>query len=38
VHALHEDVPFTAAMRHAVDEELDALAMWLGLGDGIRRA
>jgi uncharacterized protein YcaQ len=37
VHALHEDVPFTAAMRHAVDEELDALASWLGLGGGVRR-
>lgn len=31
VHALHEDVPFTAAMTAAVEAEVDALAAWLGL-------
>ena len=31
VRAVHEDVPFTAAMRSAVDDELHELARWLGL-------
>ncbi len=31
VHALHEDQPFTAEMRDAVDEQLDDLCRWLGL-------
>ena len=31
VKAIHEDVPFTAVMRRAVNTELDALASWLGL-------
>ena len=33
VHAIHEDVKFTRAMRSAVDNELHALAGWLGLSD-----
>ena len=36
VHALHEDVPFTAAMTAAVDAELHALARWLGVDDVVR--
>jgi uncharacterized protein len=32
VHAIHEDVTFTAAMTKAVHAELDDLAAWLGLG------
>jgi uncharacterized protein YcaQ len=31
VHAIHEDVRFTRAMKTAVDAELEALASWLGL-------
>ena len=31
VHALHEDVPFTAKMRTAVEAEIDDLAQWLRL-------
>jgi uncharacterized protein YcaQ len=31
VDAIHEDVPFTTAMATAVDEEITALAEWLGL-------
>ncbi len=31
VDAVHEDVPFTAAMTRAVDAEIVALAEWLGL-------
>ena len=31
VHAVHEDVRFTRALRGAVDAELEALASWLGL-------
>jgi uncharacterized protein len=31
VHALHEDVPFTAEMRDAVHEEIGQLAAWLEL-------
>jgi uncharacterized protein len=31
VDAIHEDVPFTRAIRAAVTEEIDALADWLGL-------
>jgi uncharacterized protein YcaQ len=31
VHALHEDVPFSAAMMTAVDAEIADLARWLGL-------
>jgi uncharacterized protein len=37
VDALHEDVPFSAAMTADVNAELDALAGWLGL-DGVRFA
>jgi uncharacterized protein YcaQ len=33
VHAIHQDVPFTAEMSAAVDRELAALASWLGLSD-----
>jgi uncharacterized protein YcaQ len=36
VHALHEDVPFTPAMRVDVEAEMEALASWLGLA--LRRA
>lgn len=36
VDAIHEDVPFTTAVRDAVDGELDDLAQWLGL-EGVRR-
>ena len=32
VHAIHEDVAFTGAMRSAVQSELEDLAAWLGLG------
>ena len=31
VHAVHQDVRFTRAMKAAVDAELEALAGWLGL-------
>jgi uncharacterized protein YcaQ len=31
VHALHEDVRFTRAMRNDVDDEIAELARWLGL-------
>jgi uncharacterized protein len=31
VNAVHEDVPFTPAMRDAVDEEIEQLADWLEL-------
>ena len=31
VHAIHQDVPFTRAITAAVQDELDALASWLGL-------
>lgn len=31
VNAIHEDVPFTRAMRKAVDTEIADLASWLGL-------
>jgi uncharacterized protein YcaQ len=31
VNAIHEDVPFTAEIREAVDAEIAALARWLGL-------
>ena len=37
VDAIHEDVPFTPAIRGAVDAELAALAGWLGL-DEVTRA
>lgn len=37
VHAVHEDVSFTRAMRAAVEDELQALGQWLGL-DGVRHA
>ena len=37
VNAVHEDVKFTKAMTKAVDAEIDALAVWLGLAD-VRRA
>lgn len=36
VNALHQDVPFTAEMTAAVDEEIASLAAWLGLD--VRRA
>jgi uncharacterized protein len=31
VHAIHQDIPFTAAMTTAVNEEIADLARWLGL-------
>jgi uncharacterized protein len=31
VDAVHEDAPFTTAMTKAVDDEIVALADWLGL-------
>ena len=31
VHAVHEDVRFTRALKAAVDAEIEALASWLGL-------
>jgi uncharacterized protein YcaQ len=31
VHAVHQDVPFTAAMTAEIDEEIAALADWLEL-------
>jgi len=31
VHAIHEDVPFTRAIRAAVTDEVDELGGWLGL-------
>jgi uncharacterized protein YcaQ len=31
VHAIHHDVPFTGAISRAVDQEIAALASWLGL-------
>jgi uncharacterized protein YcaQ len=31
VHAIHEDVPFTGAVRADVEAEIEALASWLGL-------
>lgn len=34
VDAVHEDVPFTAAVHRAVRGELEDLAAWLGLGLG----
>ena len=37
VDAIHEDLPFARAVRGAVDDELAALARWLGL-DGVKRA
>ena len=33
VHAIHEDVRFTRAIRKAVDAELHDLASWIGLDD-----
>jgi uncharacterized protein len=36
VNAVHQDVPFTAEMTAAVDEEIASLAAWLGLA--LRRA
>lgn len=36
VHAIHEDVKFTRAMRSAVATQLDGLATWLGL-DAVER-
>ena len=32
VHAVHQDVPFTAAMTAEIDQEIAALADWLELG------
>jgi len=32
VHAVHQDVPFTAAMTAEIDQEIEALADWLELG------
>ena len=37
VNAIHEDVRFTRAITNAVNAELDALAVWLGL-DAVVRA
>ncbi|MFE0517723.1 DNA glycosylase AlkZ-like family protein [Streptomyces sp. NPDC058954] len=31
VHAVHEDVPFSAAMRAEIGQEIEDLARWLGL-------
>ena len=31
VNAIHEDVPFTKQVRRDVDDEVQALASWLGL-------
>ena len=31
VHAVHQDVPFTAAMTAEIDQEIAALADWLEL-------
>ncbi len=31
VDAVHEDVPFSPAVRSAVEAEIDALATWLGV-------
>jgi uncharacterized protein YcaQ len=31
VHAVHQDIPFTRAITRAVDQEIAALASWLGL-------
>ncbi len=31
VRAVHEDIPFTAAMTESVEGELATLAQWLGL-------
>jgi uncharacterized protein YcaQ len=31
VDAIHEDIPFTTAIHAAVQDEIDALASWLGL-------
>jgi uncharacterized protein len=31
VHAIHQDIPFTRAIKTAVDAEIGALASWLGL-------
>jgi uncharacterized protein len=36
VNALHQDMPFTAAMTAEVDEQIAGLAAWLGLE--LRRA
>ncbi len=33
VNAIHEDIPFTPAMRTAVEGEIAGLASWLGLGE-----
>ena len=33
VHAIHEDVKFTRGMTRAVQDELEDLASWLGLGE-----
>jgi uncharacterized protein YcaQ len=37
VDAIHEDAPFTPTVRRAVDDELAALARWLGLERVVRR-
>ena len=37
VNAIHQDVPFTRAVARAVDEEIAALASWLGLESVERR-
>jgi hypothetical protein len=31
-HAIHEDEPFRPTLRCAVDDEVEALGRWLGLG------
>jgi uncharacterized protein YcaQ len=31
INAIHEDVPFTDAIRAGIDAEIDDLAAWLGL-------
>jgi uncharacterized protein YcaQ len=36
VDAIHEDVPFTKAIRRAVDAEIESLRTWIGLDELVR--
>lgn len=36
VDAIHEDIPFTKAIRSSVDAELESLRAWLGLDEMVR--
>jgi uncharacterized protein len=36
VDAVHEDMPFTKALRRAVDAEIESLMAWLGLDQAVR--